>query len=111
MLQTLIMTITMIITNIKLLFASKLKRTKMLSVMNTFNNQVLQSVGKHLDLNDKKIYALTDYELILGTTEILWEDYRISRGMSIPMMMIAPQQVKAEPEQVATPGTTKKTFH
>lgn len=35
---------------------------------------VLIETEKYLDKEDPQIYALKDYQLILGVTELLWED-------------------------------------
>lgn len=49
------------------------KNEKLKSVENTLQ-QILIKINDHLDLPDDRIKRLSDYELILGVTQIMFED-------------------------------------
>lgn len=82
------------------------KKAKLASIKSSLN-EIYKLCGQHLELNDERLFELSELEFILGVTQILFENKIISEGKSIPMAFIV--QTEDGDKQVDT--TKKRTFH
>lgn len=72
---------------------------------------VLENIEGHIDLNEPRIWDLHPYELILGSTQILWENKLIKEGKAFPLAMIMPSPQQENNIVPVEQKEDKKTWH
>lgn len=89
-------------------FLPKTVKAKLASLDSTWNDQVRKLIFNYLTQGDPKILALSDHELILGTTELIYEDLMRAKGKQLPM---AQRQAPVQQQEHVKVVPGKKVFH
>lgn len=58
---------------------------------------IFKEASKYLDKGDEKINALKDYQLILGVTQVLWEDQIMKDLPGLQTLVQTPEIPKSSP--------------